>query len=144
MENSDSKSDHAAPQAPQQISKIASHERVTSDPMERPSSGQYEHERPNQHSDAETYNDSDSEDTDPAHEIESFDWEDLHQRYHDAIKQSSAQENDLMEEWSSLMNVPFFLPEWHDTQLTIPQYFRIWAESGHEHETDRTFRRHVA
>ncbi|KAF2278205.1 uncharacterized protein EI97DRAFT_431473 [Westerdykella ornata] len=61
---------------------------------------------------------------DPADMIADFDWEHLAERYHDAIRDCDARETELLQEWESLMN-----------------FFRIWAEAGHAHETDRTYHR---
>ncbi|KAF2800058.1 hypothetical protein K505DRAFT_229634 [Melanomma pulvis-pyrius CBS 109.77] len=65
-----------------------------------------------------------NEESDPAANIADFDWEELALRYHGDIRKCEGNEAELMQEWEELMN-----------------YFRIWAESGHAHETDRTFSR---
>ncbi|KAF2186822.1 hypothetical protein K469DRAFT_725504 [Zopfia rhizophila CBS 207.26] len=64
------------------------------------------------------------DESDPAEKIQDFDWKHLEERYHDAIKGCEGIENGLMQEWSNLMD-----------------FFRVWAVSGHEHETDRTYKR---
>ncbi|KAJ4989239.1 hypothetical protein SVAN01_05318 [Stagonosporopsis vannaccii] len=113
-------------QEPQQTSSPG-HKRVNSDETERPSSAQRGRDDSEEHLETEAENDVlDEEEADPALRIADFDWGDLHERYHDAIKKSSREEEALMQEWASLM-----------------EYFQIWANSGHEHETDRTFRRHA-
>lgn len=49
--------------------------------------------------------DSDT-DVDPAEQIDDFDWDFLHERYHDAMSSASAQELALMQEFAQLMDVP--------------------------------------
>jgi hypothetical protein len=46
-----------------------------------------------------------AEPADPAEEIEPFDWNDLEIRYHVAMEKSLGVENELAEEWRSLMSV---------------------------------------
>lgn len=46
------------------------------------------------------------EDIDPADQIDAFDWDALHERYHEAMTNASAQEAALMQEFAQLMNVP--------------------------------------
>ncbi|KAF1948800.1 hypothetical protein CC80DRAFT_421722 [Byssothecium circinans] len=67
---------------------------------------------------------SQEDDWDPGEEIEEFDWNALHERYHTAINQASDEEGKLAEEWASLMD-----------------FFRVWAEAGHSQETDRSYSR---
>lgn len=67
--------------------------------------------------------DSDT-DVDPAEQIDDFDWDFLHERYHDAMSSASAQELALMQEFAQLMD-----------------YFKIWADAGANQESDRTFHR---
>ncbi|KAL1603986.1 hypothetical protein SLS60_005578 [Paraconiothyrium brasiliense] len=64
------------------------------------------------------------EEVDPAEEIEDFDWDELHERYHRAIGTASAQELELLHEFAQLMD-----------------YFKIWADAGANQESDRTFHR---
>jgi hypothetical protein len=45
------------------------------------------------------------EEVDPADKIEDFDWEELHERYHQAIDTASQEEAALMQEWKQLMDV---------------------------------------
>jgi len=45
------------------------------------------------------------EEADPADEIDDFDWDELHQRYHLAIDTASQEEAELMQEWTQLMEV---------------------------------------
>ncbi|KAF2622788.1 hypothetical protein BU25DRAFT_415034 [Macroventuria anomochaeta] len=125
MDDVASKSEPAAPPDGQQTPKRPRHKRVNSDDTERPASAQRGSDDSEEHPDVEAEQEaSDEEDADPAVQIANFDWGDLHQRYHEAINQCSQEEAGSMGEWNSLM-----------------EYFRIWANSGHEHETDRTFQR---
>lgn len=100
------------------------HRRVGSDETERPHSAQQTQHDTDSHISETSEEESDEDDLDPAHRIDDFNWEDLHHRYHEAVKVCHGEEAALMEEWESLMT-----------------YFRIWAQSGHEHETDRTYSR---
>ncbi|KAF5850024.1 hypothetical protein GGP41_005440 [Bipolaris sorokiniana] len=102
------------------------HRRVGSDETERPHSAQQTQHDTDSHISETSEEESDEDDLDPAHRIDDFNWEDLHHRYHEAVKVCHGEEAALMEEWESLMT-----------------YFRIWAQSGHEHETDRTYSRCV-
>ncbi|KAF3001401.1 hypothetical protein E8E13_007194 [Curvularia kusanoi] len=124
MEDKTVKTDVDAPQDLQQTPK-SGHKRVNSDDTERPTSVQRDRDDLGQIPDAgaET-SDSDDEHADPALQIEDYNWQELHERYHNIINTCNAEEKELMEEWANLM-----------------EYFRIWANSGHVHETDRTFRR---
>ena len=45
------------------------------------------------------------EDVDPADQIDDFDWNDLHEKYHIAMNKASAQEQALMQEFAQLMDV---------------------------------------
>ncbi|KAJ4314209.1 hypothetical protein N0V94_006567 [Neodidymelliopsis sp. IMI 364377] len=102
---------------------------MKSDDTERPASAQQNHDNLEEHSNVdEGQEPSDDEDLDPAAQIVDFDWDDLHQRYHVKINACHEEEFELMQEWESLMEVLFY-------------YFRVWADSGHAHETDRTFQR---
>ena len=47
----------------------------------------------------------DTEELDPAAEIEHFDWVKLEERYHRAIGERSKEEQDILQEWENLMNV---------------------------------------
>lgn len=47
----------------------------------------------------------DVETPDPSIRIEDFDWDELHERYHDAMKRCHTDEDELRQEWESLMNV---------------------------------------
>lgn len=97
--------------------------RVDSNETERPPSAQQRHDdRSDEHS--EFMSDDDPAINDPAHRLPAFDWEDLHARYHAAISKCQGEEDALMQEFQNLMT-----------------YFRIWAESGHVHETNRTYHR---
>lgn len=122
------------------------HKRVNSDDTARPASAQQNRDDSAEHSDAEAELEvSDDEATDPAVQIANFDWDDLHRRYHAMISTYSHEEAVLMDEWANLMEVlpcPSLLHS--AAQLTSMQYFRVWANSGHDHETDRTFQRYVS
>ncbi|KAH6637926.1 hypothetical protein C7974DRAFT_411382 [Boeremia exigua] len=126
MEDDAVKSEPEAPQDQQQSPSRPRHKRVNTDETERPASAQQSRDDTQEHAGAETEENisDDDEEADPAVQIANFDWDDLHRRYHAAIKECSQEEQELMQEWRSLM-----------------EYFAIWANSGHEHETDRTFRR---
>ncbi|KAG9204030.1 hypothetical protein G6514_001666 [Epicoccum nigrum] len=79
------------------------HKRVNSDATERPTSAQRDRD---QQSDSESkHSASDDEDADPANEIDPYDWDNLHERYHDAINECNREEKELMDEWASLMEV---------------------------------------
>ena len=47
----------------------------------------------------------DTEQLDPAAEIEHFDWAKLEERYHRAISERNREEQDILQEWENLMNV---------------------------------------
>lgn len=98
-----------APVAPldvQQTPKRSKHKRVNSDDTERPASAQRDRDGPEEHSDIEAEQEvSDDGDADPAEQICDFDWEHLHERYHNAINQCSQEEAELLGEWTSLMEV---------------------------------------
>jgi hypothetical protein len=98
--------------------------RVNSDDTERPPSAQRTQDEVDGQADANAGEQTEDEDSDPAGRIEDFDWEDLHVRYHEAMNGCHNEESELMQEWESLM-----------------AYFRIWANSGLEHETGRTYSR---
>ncbi|KAL6712078.1 hypothetical protein ACN47E_003121 [Coniothyrium glycines] len=103
-------------------------QRMKSEETERPTSGQQVREDTDETAESEEEDREDDgeneeeeeEDTDPADPIAEIDWDDLHQRYVDSVRNCEGQEIELMKEWTSLT-----------------EYFRIWAESGHDHETDR-------
>jgi hypothetical protein len=113
MDDLPSKSEPDAPQEVQQIQDVqqtprrSKHKRVNSDDTERPASAQ--RDRRDGSEEVSTHEEEDvsiDEDNDPADEIEHFDWEGLHGRYHDAIKQFNDEEDRLMGEWANLMEVP--------------------------------------
>jgi hypothetical protein len=82
------------------------HKRVNSDATERPTSAQRDRDESDQHSDVESKQSaSDDEDADPADQINPFDWDQLHQRYHDTINECNREEKELMDEWAGLMEV---------------------------------------
>ncbi|RMZ66652.1 zinc finger fyve domain-containing 19 [Pyrenophora seminiperda CCB06] len=98
--------------------------RINSEETERPPSVQRTQDGADGPADAESESDLEEEGSDPADRIVDFDWEDLHHRYHEAMKNCHGEEAALMQEWENLMD-----------------YFRVWAQSGHEHETGRTYSR---
>ena len=104
-----SKSEPAAPLDAQPTPKRSKHKRMNSDDTERPASAQHKRDESAGHSDVETEQESSDEEADPSAHIANFDWDDLHQRYHDAIKDCSAEEARLMQEWESLMKVLLYL-----------------------------------
>lgn len=53
----------------------------------------------------EEESEEDESDSDPSERMTNFDWENLNERYHDAINQCQSHETELMQEWDSLMNV---------------------------------------
>lgn len=61
--------------------------------------------QPNADEEAEAEDAAEEEDSGPADKIASFDWDDLLQRYHQAMNGCHDQEDGLMQEWESLMNV---------------------------------------
>lgn len=77
--------------------------RVNSNETERPPSAQQVIRDAD-----ETDEDEDDEeevDSDPAEKMADFDWNDLHQRYHDAMNACQDEEAELAQEWDSLMAV---------------------------------------
>lgn len=106
MEDDASKSAPAASQEPQQTPNHPRHKRVNSDETERPASAQRRRDGSEERSNAEAEQDVvDEEEADPAVRIADFDWSELHERYHNAIKKSGLEEEELMQEWASLMEV---------------------------------------
>jgi hypothetical protein len=79
--------------------------RVSSDETERPPSAQRTKDEVNDQADADTGEQSEDDDSDPADRIENFDWEDLQLRYHQAMKDCHNEESELMQEWENLMAV---------------------------------------
>ena len=81
------------------------HRRSSSVDTERPASAQRMHEE-EKGEPADTNDEEMSEDdSDPGQQIVDFDWQDLLERYHQAIANCEANEAQLMQEWTSLMNV---------------------------------------
>jgi len=111
MDDPASKSEPAATQEQQQSQDVqtpkrSKHKRVNSDSTERPASAQRgRRDGSVERSDVEGELELSDEDADPADPIVDFDWDELHQKYHDAINQCSQEETELMGEWSSLMEV---------------------------------------
>ncbi|PVI03735.1 hypothetical protein DM02DRAFT_520175 [Periconia macrospinosa] len=64
------------------------------------------------------------EEYDPAEKIPDFLWTEMFTRYHDAMNHATHEEIQLLDEWGQLM-----------------KFFRIWADAGWSHETDRSFSR---
>jgi hypothetical protein len=83
----------------------ASLRRINSDETERPPSAQQTQDKVDEQIDANEKAESEDEDSDPAESIVDFDWDDLHHRYHEAIKKCHGDEAELMQEWESLMAV---------------------------------------
>lgn len=84
--------------------------RVSTGETERPPSAQQARGDADVAFDTSEDNEMEEEDSDPADRIADFDWEDLHTRYHEAIKKCSEDEEALMQEWESLMSVRLHLP----------------------------------
>ncbi|KAF2681855.1 hypothetical protein K458DRAFT_308550 [Lentithecium fluviatile CBS 122367] len=97
--------------------------RADSGETERPPSAQRVNPGTNEPVDTDGNEELDEE-VDPADKTADFDWEKLQESYHQAIDTTSKEEADLMDDWVELMKC-----------------FKIWAEAGHLHETDRTFSR---
>ncbi|KAH7399261.1 hypothetical protein BKA66DRAFT_565347 [Pyrenochaeta sp. MPI-SDFR-AT-0127] len=95
--------------------------RVSSDETERPPSAQ---PIPYDSDEQVSASFEEEENSGPSERIVDFDWDDLHERYHEAVNKCQGQETELLKEWESLMT-----------------YFRIWASSGHDRETGRTYSR---
>ncbi|KAF2663013.1 hypothetical protein K491DRAFT_686172 [Lophiostoma macrostomum CBS 122681] len=94
----------------------------------RPQSGQRRHEESQNeavdHNDEMADDDIVADESNPAQQIADFDWTGLEERYHLEIKRCESHEENLMKEFESLMS-----------------FFRVWAVSGHTHETERTYSR---
>ncbi|KAF1839902.1 uncharacterized protein K460DRAFT_371855 [Cucurbitaria berberidis CBS 394.84] len=98
--------------------------RVSSEETERPPSAQQLPEEVDEQADPNDDDELEEEETDPADAVADFDWNGLHERYHEAVNKCHGQEIEMMQEWESMMT-----------------FFRIWVDSGHEHETGRTYSR---
>lgn len=94
------------------------HRRVGSDETERPHSAQQTQHDTDSHISETSEEESDEDDLDPAHRIDDFNWEDLHHRYHEAVKVCHGEEAALMEEWESLMTVISTTPK-HQHKVLI-------------------------
>lgn len=77
--------------------------RLSSNETERPQSAQQL--RADADDDIDSGSDAREDEFDPAERIIGFDWNDLHERYHEATNKCHDQETELMQEWESLMNV---------------------------------------
>lgn len=84
--------------------------RVNSCDTERPTSAQRAHGDPGHYEGESDDTEEEDEDSDPAAKIVDFDWDDLMQRYHDAMQNCHDEEGQLAQEWESLMNVFTCLP----------------------------------
>jgi hypothetical protein len=93
------------------------HRRVDSDETERPTSAQQTQHDADDHTSEDSEGESEDDDSDPAHRIDGFDWEDLHRRYHEAMKACHGEEAALMEEWESLMTVIFAAPKYKQEMI---------------------------
>ena len=85
---------------------------------------------------------SSDEDAEPADQIATFDWMELETRYHRQMEQYAAEEQDLYRSFSDLCGVmhAFLAPIAIFAKPT--QYFYVWAETGHAHEVERSFKRY--
>ena len=79
--------------------------RVSSDETERPPSAQQAQGDAHDHVHESDEEDEEELDSDPAETIADFDWDALHERYHNAMNGCHEQEGELAQEWESLMNV---------------------------------------
>jgi hypothetical protein len=75
---------------------------VNSEETERPPSAQQVHRDSDEHADED---DEEELDSDPAEKIADFDWNALHERYHQVMDGCHDAEGELAQEWESLMNV---------------------------------------
>ncbi|KAL1636849.1 hypothetical protein SLS56_000943 [Neofusicoccum ribis] len=67
---------------------------------------------------------TEDDELDPGQPLADFDWTELEARYHGAMKERNAEEQELFNEFERLMN-----------------FFQMWANTTTFHETDRTFTR---
>lgn len=117
MEDGASECGSAVAQGSQQTPTSPGHERMNTDETERPASAQQIHDGLEDHlHDGTEEHVSDDEEGDPAIKITEFDWTNLHQNYHDAIKSFKVEEDELMQEWASLMEVLFLRLACHMTR----------------------------
>ena len=100
-----SREEEPAGKHPNSQASQTAHQRTGSGDTERPPSGQHSHESTNENIEGTTTEEQDGEDSDPAEMIEEFDWNDLIERYHDAMNKCTDEEAHLMQEWSGLMDV---------------------------------------
>jgi hypothetical protein len=102
--------------------------RVSSTETDRPPSAQQLRQVDECHADESDEEHEEDPDSDPAEKIVDFDWNDLHRRYHDAMKGCHEQEGELTQEWESLMKVRNHFPVdcWHaDMDTVLPHLGRI-------------------
>ena len=79
--------------------------RTASDETARPPSAQQSQHNADDQNSLNGEEESEQDDSDPADRIADFDWEELHQRYHDAMNGCHGEEEELMQEWQNLMAV---------------------------------------
>lgn len=84
--------------------------RVSSEDTERPPSAQQLDRDRGEQTDASDSDGLEDDENDPADKIADFDWDDLHERYHEAVDKCHGQETELMQEWESLMTVVLHFP----------------------------------
>jgi len=80
--------------------------------------------------------------SDPQDRIEDFDWDELHQRYHDQMLAFQADDQAILVEFGSLCQVSLTVSI-RELRLTLTQFFSIWASTTSSHEVDRSFKRYV-
>lgn len=109
-DNVTSKSEPATTPDAHQTPKRPRHKRMKSDDTERPASAQQDRGDSDDHSDVDADQIiAEDEDLDPAAPITHFDWDRLHQQYHDAMNECNSEEVELMQQWASLMEVLLYL-----------------------------------
>jgi len=84
--------------------------RISSEDTERPPSAQQVHDDVDDHVEDDEEDDEEELGADPAEQIVDFDWDELHQRYHQAMQGCHEHEGELAQEWESLMNVQHRAP----------------------------------
>lgn len=85
---------------------------------------------------------SSDEDAEPADQIATFDWMELETRYHRQMEHYAAEEQDLYRSFSELCGVMHALLAAIAIFAKPTQYFYVWAETGHAHEVERSFKRY--
>ena len=81
--------------------------RISTEDTERPPSAQQAQRDEDElaHDTEDDDEDEEDLDSDPAVKIADFDWEELHEKYHLAMQSCHADEEELLQEWQSLMSV---------------------------------------